>query len=430
MKNRLIPALITLLLTFSFQQCSDKQDDPNPINPTDPNDPNTPALQALTGDGAANRLLLTSQDEEVVRVDPNTGKHEVLYSFERYDDVASLDYLDGMMYVSAEDNSVNAINVQTNQLLWDIPLPEYESSTTSQQSAVVKDGVCYAVGYPGVLVAADLSGKPIWAVALDPSGSTDGFYPTGNITVTTDKVIIGSSQTVFYEGEQNYVYVLDKATGKLIWRKGIGEKWTSGTIKLAGNILLVPANDLYALDINTGNLLWQLPAPEFSRGAGSPLIVGDRVLVHGGTEGVLEGRLFCLNLNTGQKLWEIDAGTDYAGRYAPIVVGNAVIGVHERGVTNSWNGRPFVADLNTGKIIWENDDLSLNSTPVFANGRIFFHGQHFAGEGSTDDNVGLICIEAATGKFLWINNYFRYGAAVNPVVVADNGVFRSGSYAQ
>ncbi len=428
MKFNSILISFSLLVWGCLLQSCDKKDEvtPDPLNPNNPSNP-IPA-----GDPALNRFILTSQDEEVMRVDPNTGLHEKLFSFEEYADVASIDYLNGVMYVGAEDNSVNAIEVQSKKLLWDVPLIEYDLTTTANQTAVVKDGVCYAVGYAGVLVAIDIAtGKPLWANTLDPSGDIDGYFPTSEITVTADKVIIGSTQTVFFEGERNYVYVFNRGTGKLIWQKALPEdKWVSGTIRLAGNTLLVPANNLYALDVNSGNALWEVPLQysNSGRGAGSPVVVGDKILIQGAT-GIIDGRLFCLNLSNGQKIWEIDAGTDYAGRYTPLVLGNVVFGVYERGVSSSFNGRPFVAEVATGKIIWENDDISMDTSPVVANGRLYLHGQNFKGTGSTDDKVGLICLEAATGKYLWINNYFRYGSAATPVVVADNGTFRAGYYA-
>ncbi|MBC7919798.1 MAG: PQQ-binding-like beta-propeller repeat protein [Ferruginibacter sp.] len=432
MKSNLASIALRLVLLVSLLQSCGKKDEPAPAGPNAPNNPAPAVPQQLAGNPALNRFILTSKDEEITRVDPATGKHETIFSFEKYADVASIDYLNGVMYAGAEDNSVNAIDLQSKKLLWDIPLIEYDLTTTSNQKAVVKEGVCYAVGYAGVLVAADIAtGKPLWAYPLDPTGRTDGYFPTSQITVTADKIIIGSTQTVFYEGERNYVYVLNRATGKLIWRKALPkDKWVSGAIRLAGNTLLVPANNLYALDINAGNVLWEV-ALQYSnsgRGVGSPVVAGDRVLVHGAV-GIIDGRLVCLDLPTGRKIWEIDAGTDYVGRYAPLVVGNFVFGVHERGVSSSWNGRPFLADIATGQLIWANDDVSMDTSPVYANGRLYFHGQTFKGGGSTDDRVGLLSLEAATGKFLWVNNYFRYGSSVTPIVIADNGTFRPGYYA-
>ncbi len=417
MHTKIALILLTLLL---LQSCGKKDEEAQPVQ------------QSLTGNSSLNKFILTSKEEEVIRVDPATGAHEKLFSFEKYADVSDIDYLNGIMYVTAEDNSINAIDLQSKKLLWDLPLIDYELTTISSQTTTVKDNVCYAVGEAGVMLAIDIvSGKPIWAYNLNPSGSTDSYYPTSAITVTANKVFIGSNQTVLYEDERNYVFALDRATGKLIWRKELPKgKWVSGAIKLAGNTLLVPANNLMALDVATGNLIWEFKMPELDRGAGSPSIAGDRVLVHGSMNAALGGRLFCLNLSNGQKIWDIEGGGEVVGGYAPLVVDKVVFGVYERGssLQRFGNGRPYLADIATGKKIWENDDISVETSPVYANGRLFFHGQHFAGEGSIDDNVGLLCLDAATGKFLWINNYFRFGAAVTPIVVADNGIFRPGSY--
>jgi hypothetical protein len=60
-----------------------------------------------------------------------------------------------------------------------------------------------------------------------------------------------------------------------------------------------------------------------------------------------------------------------------------------------------------------------------ATGRLFFHGQRFKGEGSIDNNVGLMSLDVANGQLIWLNNYFRYAYSLAPIVLADNGVFRS-----
>ncbi|HEY5934843.1 MAG TPA: PQQ-binding-like beta-propeller repeat protein, partial [Kofleriaceae bacterium] len=186
----------------------------------------------------------------------------------------------------------------------------------------------------------------------------------------------------------------------------------------------VPAGDLYALDPVTAEVRWSVPMEPLSRGAGTPTIAGDAILVQGADD-VSEGRLYCIDLATGTKRWAIDAGNDYAGIYSPAVVNGVVIAVSERGSGESLvgNGLPFVAEIATGAILWSNPDVSVETSPVFANGRLYFHGQNFRGSGGIDDNVGLLTLDATTGSFLAIDNYFRYSAAVTPLVIADNGVF-------
>ena len=163
-----------------------------------------------------------------------------------------------------------------------------------------------------------------------------------------------------------------------------------------------------------------------SYGAGSPVVSGERVFVQGAV-GVADGRFLCVSLATGDVLWQLEAGTSDAGWFTPSVVGNVVFGVYERGSSevHARNGRPLAVAADTGALIWRNDDVSVETSPVLANGRLFFHGQRFA-EGDIDDNVGLFSLDASTGDLLWLDNYTRYSRALTPTIVAENGVFRFG----
>ncbi len=69
------------------------------------------------------------------------------------------------------------------------------------------------------------------------------------------------------------------------------------------------------------------------------------------------------------------------------------------------------------------DDVQVDHSPVYANGRLFFHGHAILRSDDTDQNVGLMSIDANTGEILWLNNFFRRGFPIAPLVVAENGVF-------
>jgi outer membrane protein assembly factor BamB len=380
---------------------------------------------ALAGDPSLNRLVLSSRSEEIVQVDPDAAGHQVIFSFDRLVDVTSLAVVGNQIFAGAEDNSINAIDATTHQFQWDAPLGRYETSSLADPWVVLRDGVVYATGIPGVLQAhAIATGAKQWQYAMDPSGDTDSYYSSvGRTALTADRVFVGTHSSL----DQNYLHAIDRATGARVWRIEL-EHGVSGVIKLVGNTLIVPAGDLYALDPATGAQRWRFAMEPLSRGAGTPAIAGTAVLVQGAAD-VADGRLYCLDLATGAERWSIKAGNDYAGIYAPLVVGGVVLGVAERGsgVSLTGNGLPFVADIATGSVIWQNADVSVETSPVFANGRLFFHGQNFRGSGDIDDNVGLLILDAPTGKFLAIDNYFRYSVALTPIVIATNGTF-TGSF--
>jgi outer membrane protein assembly factor BamB len=242
--------------------------------------------------------------------------------------------------------------------------------------------------------------------------------------VTDDRVFIGT-----YDLEAtNYIHAIDRATGARVWRTQLASG-ISGSPRLAGDLLLVPAGDLIALDAATGAPRWQFAQPQDTRGIGTPVLSGTHVLVQG-ADAVSDGRLYSLDLATGKMEWELDAGIDTAGGYVPTIQGSIVVGVYERGNSqvDFGNGAPMMVEVATGNVIWQNMDVSVSTSPVLANGQLFFQGQNFKGASNNiDDNVGLIVLDASTGEFQTLDNYFRYSNACTPLVMAANGVFGAGA---
>lgn len=139
-------------------------------------------------------------------------------------------------------------------------------------------------------------------------------------------MIVGSSSTVFWGDERNKVHLLDKATGKSIQTFSLpAETAVTGRVKISGGKLLVPMNDLVALELSSGKELWRLAMPDASLGAGTPTVAGGKVLLHGSRTVGMGGKLFCLDINNGQVLWEVDSGGDMVGYYTPTVIDNRYV---------------------------------------------------------------------------------------------------------
>lgn len=427
MKLVALVSLATLAAFAAFASgCSSSADG---ANGTGGSTTEAPAFPGDTGELAAadpslNQALFTTKDEEILTIDPGGNGHTTVFRFDDYVDISSLQVVGETLFVGAGDNSINAIDLGTKKLRWDFPLGRYENTALADPSVTVADGVVYAAGVPGVLFAVDAkTGKERWSVPLAPSGDRDGYYSSvGRAYVAGDRLYIGTTSSF----DQNYLHALDPKTGKRIFRKEI--TGLSGRPKLVGDLLLVPMGDLVALDPASGEERWRLAMEPLSRGAGTPVVSGGYAFVQGAT-GVAEGKLFCVDLATGTARWQIDAGNDYAGVYTPTVIGNVVFGVYERGssMSTTGNGRPFAVAADSGATYWENDRVSVDTSPVLANGRLFFQGQNFDGTGDIDLRVGTFALDASSGAFLWLDNYVRYSSSLAPMVVASNGVFTVGA---
>jgi alcohol dehydrogenase (cytochrome c) len=126
----------------------------------------------------------------------------------------------------------------------------------------------------------------------------------------------------------------------------------------AGIMFLTSANDAYALDAQTGKLLWHHPR------ALSPGLIDDASMHHNRGVALLGDRVYmetdnahllCLDARSGNLLWDVDyAPTDnpnYGATSAPLIVkGNVIVGSSggDEGV------RGFIAayDTQTGKEKW------------------------------------------------------------------------------
>ena len=377
------------------------------------------------GDATLNRLIITSEEEQLVTVDPATGEARVVYEFDRFVELVGLaDYHNGTVYVATKDNAVNAIDLNSQRFRWDVPMPEYEFSALSNATTVYDDGLVYCLGYLGVVVAVEATtGNPVWMYSVSPSGDPTDRYLSGGIPIVHgDRLYVLVEDNIF--GDPAYLHVLDKKTGERLGRLELPYDY-SGTLAFAGNTLLLPAGNLYALDEATLDLIWEV---EFE-GVSTPAVSGDKVVVHAvpSSDDNLTSFIYGLDLATGAIQWQQEAGFDrFRG---PLVVGDVVFAVFEKAkqVAGIRNGRPMALRASTGELLWRNDDINIKGWPTFANGRLYFHGYEILSD--RDDGQGFMCLDAATGALVWLNEAFGYGSAIPPLVVADNGVFGPGQYA-
>ena len=161
--------------------------------------------------------------------------------------------------------------------------------------------------------------------------------------------------------KSGWVYAIDPAHGKLVWKTKVGRGGMLAGIYfgMATNrdAVFVPVADvpdgkqhaeparpgLYALDLDGGKFLWKAPidpsvckdrGPQCEPGIGAPVTVSNDLVL----SGAYDGRLRFFNAGTGQQVWEYDtmqdtktvgggiaSGGSIGGSAGPVVYGNAVI---------------------------------------------------------------------------------------------------------
>jgi polyvinyl alcohol dehydrogenase (cytochrome) len=128
------------------------------------------------------------------------------------------------------------------------------------------------------------------------------------------------------------VHALDPETGKLLWQRKLGRGGIQGGVhfgmSVEGDTVFVPISDffggprwpgeakpgLYALDINTGELLWSQPAPDVCAGRAfcSPGISAAISGLPGAVfAGAMDGRLRVHDSRSGAVIWEFDAARPF-----------------------------------------------------------------------------------------------------------------------
>ncbi|WP_276166355.1 PQQ-like beta-propeller repeat protein [Zobellia alginiliquefaciens] len=425
MENRiLIKGLLLsffILITVSCEKGDGVELDENGevINPQKGN-------QIVSGNPALNTFLIASQDETLYTVDAQTGEETAIYEFPYQTDFELIpSYKDGIIYVTADDNSINAVDVNTKSFVWEQYLLESDFSSYGVTPPTCVDGVCYASGTTGVLTAVNqITGDLKWYYTSDPSGELDNIlHGNSSQIIHGDKIYVFSEES-FISDFPPYMHILDKETGKFIQKVKLPYELT-GTPLVVDNIMYLPAKNLYAINLDTMDVLWEFEA----NGAGTPYISGDRLIVNAIPPGQgLRSALYCIDMSTTSIVWQKDTGVDTL--WNPLIVENVVYSNYDKGSSfpGATNAKPFAVDLESGEELWYNADVSVDHSPVYANGILFSYGHDLYRTDDTDNNVGLLTIDANTGKTLWLNSFFRYGARLNPLVIAENGVFGPSYY--
>ena len=235
----------------------------------------------------------------------------------------------------------------------------------------------------------DFQSPDAWPASLTTGWSAEVGTGYGSPLVIGNQIFQHARQ-----GDDEVVWRLDRATGKVLWRKrfpvpfkaaGGGEYHGNGPkacpVYADGRLFTMSINGtLAAWDASSGERLWQRNYDsEFGKshpnwGAStSPIVDGSNVIVHFGTDEA--GVLVALNVATGQEVWQ--QGKDGASYSSPLLA--EIDGVRQ---LVEWNHRALVGiESRTGKPLWEFPFPHIGSdqnmpTPAIHNGRVLLGGEN------------------------------------------------------
>jgi outer membrane protein assembly factor BamB len=196
------------------------------------------------------------------------------------------------------------------------------------------------------------------------------------------------------QADDEVVWCFDLKTGDVKWRKSLavpfkiagggdyhGKGPKSSPVMAEGRVFTLSITGiLSAWSATSGELLWQRDYdsrfgkshPNWGAST-SPLVDGDRVIVHFGTD--QEGALIALDAASGGEVWS--HGKDGPSYSSPLLV--EIQGVRQ---VVEWNHRALVGvDSKSGRFLWEYPFPHIGSdqnmpTPAFHNGRVLLGGEN------------------------------------------------------
>ena len=212
---------------------------------------------------------------------------------------------------------------------------------------------------------------------------------------------------------------------------------------------------IFAVEQETGRLLWRRYFPGVHISYTSPLYWQERLLVP--QAGLKQSRLRCLDAATGRLLWEVpfSGSPSWSRQQPPVVCGNLVIYMFSTGRyapsgtgdVMSWlyshdnpgypaNQRPIVRawDIRTGREVWSRDFSEYGSGGDDAglcvmNGTLYyscFFGYAATRHGKPGPKGITAALDPATGRILWLST--RHSVTAGCAISAAEGRLYLGGY--
>ena len=218
---------------------------------------------------------------------------------------------------------------------------------------------------------AELSGK--W---LSKIGNYEPYQPI----IIGDRMFVGFQDTT--------LYCINIENCEVIW-KFVLTNYIFTPAYYNNKIYFGSAGTFYCLDADNGKIVWQMEVPGFKGTSNNLIIYKEKIYFSG------DDKYFCLEMKDGSTIWSISRishGHNYDGM--AIADDNVYLLYNENEL--------YCVDYLTGKKKWEYKAGKPKYLPgsyiVLAEGKVFFSPEE-----------GFTCLDQATGKLLWKNDYSNEG---------------------
>ncbi len=287
--------------------------------------------------------------------------------------------VDGIVYYPSNygTDSLYALDAATGELIW-----KYRTGYTDD-AVTVKDGYLYTAS-DSLWCLDALTGERIWATdAADADGSTPA--------VVDGRVYCGRSNF-----SNSFIYCFDAVTGTEIWSETLSGMIAS-CMTIWNNMVFVPTfcfedeTPLYALDANTGSIVWENTDSYEGYWDSSPTIVDNVIYICG-----FDGSIRAIETLTGTTIWEVKLTS--GGLYEHITATPAYhnVTLYFADQLDTY----YCLYASTGSTIWTVPGYHHGSSGI-ADGMIFY------GEYNNPSNARVVALDCDTGGEIW---YYRTSA--------------------
>ncbi|MDR2869226.1 MAG: PQQ-like beta-propeller repeat protein [Deferribacteraceae bacterium] len=194
---------------------------------------------------------------------------------------------------------------------------------------------------------------------------------------------------IYFGSEKGNFYALDIATKQALWEYSADLAMKTQPAIADNKIIFNAGNSLYILDAENGDELHKTiyPAPDSFEASTDTYTYHDSyVAVSAGIAyyAALDGTIVAVDINSGETLWSLPAETGYIASGINVLDGKLYFIDHSGALT--------CVDANTREVVFKTQLNGTFFTPMhIADGKIYVSGR----------SGKVFCIDAASGKVLW-----------------------------
>jgi outer membrane protein assembly factor BamB len=281
---------------------------------------------------------------------------------------------------NALKREVFCLDAKTGQTVWQQDITKVPGSPTQgveipdttgyAAASMATDGKrVYVIFANGDLAAFSMDGKPIWAKSFGPLKNPYGYATS--LATWTDKIILQLDQGESEEGKSK-LYALDGQTGQIVWQRPrkVGSSWaTPIVIEAAGKtqIITLAVPWVISYSATDGAELWRV---ECLNGeiTPSPIFAGNLVILPSPSDRLLAIRPDGHGDVTKTGIaWTSEENVPDVT--SPVGNGELVFTITTPGLLTCF-------DSTNGKKLWEHDfDMEFHSSPGISGDRLYLFGQ-------------------------------------------------------